>query len=289
MNPFTQKIHPPSPNPQTSQKVKRSHSANQPTRQQLRHPSSPIPVPHICISPQEEVSGKLRRQSPDSPKNDMMNYNSLNAYRGHERKHRSVSPSPCRRGGRDNYSDGDGNSPQRNILKMNGSSQECSRNGGFDLSASAPEHTLRQMMGPRERRLYSIPHRNFLGVPQSHIPQFMSNLNGKENDKKTRLYSSHTNLFEDQLGFGRMNRQNKALSRSTCGQELVGDMSPKSKYCVLDVVRGVIRSFGLSPRGSPRHSPASSRSTSPCNSPSPSPPYGSPFSPLADSPPVRPF
>lgn len=293
---FFQKIRQLSPNMQKGQaacpsgaKVKRSKSSVPNMQQGIRSPSSPIPVPQICVSPQEENAVKMRHQSPESQKHHLGNYNSWNADMGC--KFKQPASSPCQRGERDNCRDENGNSLRRKILKLT-SSHECLRNAQhpIDLSASAPEHSLRPLMGSRQHRLYSMPYGNHLSVPQSNLMAPMSPLEEKENNKKNRLFSSQNNLsstsLEDDLSYLNIHRQNLPHPKSQCGPDsmwAVSDASPKSKHGVLQSVKAVIKNFGLSPRVSPCHSPGSSRSPSPSSSPTPSP-YGSPFSPTVEWP-----
>ncbi|KAF4086493.1 hypothetical protein AMELA_G00107070 [Ameiurus melas] len=263
------KIHPPSPSLQRRQvanpsKVKRSYSAQpQKQHQHGRSPSRPIPVPQICVSPQDEMTRNLRHKSPDSAKRNLRHYNSWNAGVAHEYRRRSNSHSPCRRGQQDTCGDENGNSMRRSMLRMS-TSQECLTNvGQIDLSRSAPESSLQQMMGTRDvRRLYSESSGNFLGVPQSHLLPSVNYSEEKENNNRGRRYSSQNNM------------------------DIIFPESPqKTKLGIVNSMKALVRNMGLSPRGSPRHSPASSRSASPCSdSPTPSSPYGSPFSPPAEWP-----
>lgn len=173
---------------------------------------------------------------------------------GHKHKRRSLSSSPCRTGKQDNHRDENESSLQRDVLRQSGS-QGCLRNARcIDLAASAPEHSLREMLVPRERRLYSVPQGNFLGVPQPSM--------GKNGHNK-RLCSSHTDL-------------------SHCSQDLIwvsSDTPQKSKNGVFHTMKAIITHLGLSPRTSPCHSPESSRSASPISSRSASTLDSFPFSP----------
>ncbi|KAB5550716.1 hypothetical protein PHYPO_G00057100 [Pangasianodon hypophthalmus] len=302
-HPHAQKIHPHSPNLQRSQpaypslpKTKCCYSAQPPMQQQSRRsPSSPIPVPQICISPQNETGIKLRRQSPDSANHDSRNYNSWNADLDHEYRRRSASSSPCRRGQRRNCNDENGSNLRSNMRRFSGS-HECVMNSGqIDLAVSAPESSLQHMIGHRQRRVYSVPYSNFLGVPQSNLLPSVAYLEEMENNKKGRRHSSHNDLssacLEDDLGSLNMNRKNIPHSRSTSGQDLIWaiqDLPQKNKHGFVNSVKSVIRSLGLSPRGSPRQSPGSSRSASPSLSPTPSTPSDSPFSPPVEWP-IRPY
>ncbi|XP_053543397.1 traf2 and NCK-interacting protein kinase isoform X2 [Ictalurus punctatus] len=266
--PHEHKIHPPSPNLQKSKvaypsKVKRCYSAQpQKQHQHSRSPSSPIPVPQICVSPQDEFTRKLRHKSPDSAKCNLRNYNSWNANSANEYKRRSASHSPCRTGERDTCRDENGNSLRKGMLRMS-SSQECLMNSGrIDLASSAPECSLRQMTGTRERRLYSASGGNFLGVPQHHVLPSMNYLEEKENNNRGRRYSSQNDM-----------------------DSIWPDAPQKIKHGIVNSMKALVRNMGLSPRASPHHSPASSRSASPSsNSPTPSSPYGSPFSPSVEWP-----
>lgn len=291
-----EKIHPPSPNLQrmpghvahpSGPKVMCSSSAvTQLQEQHSRSPTNPIPVPKICISPQSEINVKLRRQSPENPAEcNLRNYNSWNTKLGNEYRRRSASHSPCRRGEPQSWNNENGNSLQHNILKLS-SSQECLMSAGqIDLSASTPEHSLRKMLGCRERRIYSVPRTDFLGVPQFNFLPSVSHLKEKKNNKKDKLCSSHHELSSSNLDVdlecSKVNGQNIPRPKSTCGQDwiwLMSDMSQKSKPGLFDSVKSHIKSLCLSPRGSPRHSPASSRTASPNNSPTPSTPCSSPLS-----------
>ncbi|KAF4086511.1 hypothetical protein AMELA_G00107080 [Ameiurus melas] len=205
--PHDHKIHPPSPNLQSNQ----------------------VAYPQICLSPQDEMTRKLRHKSPDSAKCNLRDYNSGNAHSAHDS--RLASHSPCRRGQRD-------------------------EDGQIDLSSSAPESSLRQMMRTRERRLYSASSGNLLDVPQSHLLPSVNYLKKKGNNNIDRRYSSENDM-----------------------DSIWPDAPQKIKHGFVKLVKAVVSNMGLSPRGSPRHSPASSRSASPSNnSPTPSSPYGSPFS-----------
>ncbi|XP_053543369.1 traf2 and NCK-interacting protein kinase [Ictalurus punctatus] len=263
-HPHDHKVHPPSPNLQKSKvpnplpsKVKCCYSAQpQKQHQHRRSPSSPLPMPQICVSLKDEITRKLRHKSPDSAKCNLRNYNSGNADSAHES--RSASHSPCRKGERDE----DGNRLRKGMLRMF-NSQECLvKFGRIDLASSAPECSLRQMMGTRERRLYSASGGNFLGVPQHHFLPSMNYLEEKENNNRGRHYSSQNDM-----------------------DSIWPDAPQKIKHGIVKLVKAVASNMGLSPRASPHHSPASSRSASPSSdSPTPSSPYGSPFSPSVEWP-----
>lgn len=214
----------------------------------------------------------------------MRYYSSWNADKGHKSKRRSSSSSPCRTGKQDNHRNENESSLRRHFLRQSGS-QGCLRNAGqIDLAASAPEHSLREMLAPRDRRLYSIPQSNFLEVPQANCLPLKPSM--EENGHKKQLCSSHTDLShrcsEAELQRFNVNKQNIPRTKSFCGQDLIwvsSNAPQKSKHGVIHSMKAIITHLGLSPRASPRHSPESSRSASPSSIPSPSTPYGSPFSP----------
>ncbi|KAI5616334.1 TRAF2 and NCK-interacting protein kinase isoform X5 [Silurus asotus] len=276
-------MHPHSPNLQRHHAVKAPSSngklhIRQPVR---KSPSSPIPVPQICISPQDESGVGLRRHCLESP-NSPHCYDSWNAELDQKHKRRSASHSP-RRMNKQHSEDTNGNS-LRAMMRMSGS-QECLRNSQqIDLNSSAPEHTLRRMMPGRERRLYSMPHGKHLGVPSPHAMPAMSYSDEKQNNKRGAMYSSHNDLFsscsEAEL---RQFIHSKHNISSSYRHDTDTGMSQKN-HPIINSVKGVIRRFGLSPRGSPRHSPASSHSPSPPNLSPPSTPLDSPFNSTNDWP-----
>lgn len=286
-----QKIPLPSPNLQrkpaqvahhSKAKVNRSSSAAaQLQKQCCRSPTSPVPVPQIYISPQNESDVRLRHHNPQVAKFDSMNSSTWNANLGNQYKRRSASPSPCRRGEQRKQDDENGNNLQHNRLKLS-VSQECLvYPRQVDLSSSAPEHSLRNMMEYQQRRrMYSEPHGNRLLVPGPQFLPSMSCLEEKENNKRDKLGSSQNGLsslyVEDDLRCLNMTRQNTPRTKHTCGQDLMcitSDLPQKSKAGIFS---SIIKGLGLSPRVSPCHSPASSRSASP-NSSKRSSPCSSPF------------
>ncbi|KAF7700456.1 TRAF2 and NCK interacting kinase a [Silurus meridionalis] len=278
-------MHPHSPNLQRHQAVKASSPNGKPQIQPVRKsPSSPIPVPQICISPQDESGVGLRRHCPESL-NSPHCYDSWNAELDQKHKRRSASHSPCRMNKQHSFQDTNGNS-LRAMMRMS-SSQECLRNSQqIDLNSSAPEHSLRRMMPGRERRLYSMPHGKHLGVPSHHAIPAMSYSDEKENNKRGAMYSSHNDLSsscsEAELRQFIHNKHNISSSYRHDMSDPTG-MSSKN-HPIINSVKGVIRRFGLSPRGSPRHSPASSHSPSPPNVSPPSTPLDSPFNSTNDWP-----
>lgn len=203
------------------------------------------------------------------------------------REFKCRSSSPCRREERDTKREY-GNSLRHNALKPFSSQEGLTKSCQIELSASTPESSFREMM-VRERRLYSVPHGNFLGVPQSCVLPPTCHLEENKKDKKPKMFSSHTDLscLEVDQGWVNMNKQNISRPKSTSGLDriwVLPDAGQKCKHGILKSVKSVIKNLGLSPRSSPRHSPASSRSASPSNSPSLSTPYGSPFSPTVEWP-----
>lgn len=265
----------------------------QPHQQQLSSsPSSPGPVPQICISPQNDFGVRKKSRSPNSRNHILTNYNSWNADAGQNGKCRSSSVSPCRRRGQGSYRDENANS-LRDMMQMSRSQENVQNLGLIDLSSSTPEHSFRQAMDKRERRLYSVPHGNFLDVPQQQLLSPVCHIEEKENAKKDNLCSSYkdpSSLYvQNNPVFVKPNRNQARHSESACGQDflVMPDMSHKNKHGVINSVKEMIRILGLSPRSSPHHSPASSRSPSPGSSPTPSTTCDSPFSPSAEWP-VRP-
>lgn len=214
-------------------------------------------MPQICISPQEDFGVTMKT---------LRNYNSFNADLGHDRKRRSASPSPCRRGGQGNHRDENGNS-LRNMCWMSRSQENVQHFGSINLSSSAPEHSLQQALGRREQRLYSMPQGNFLDVPHQQLLQPKCNSEKKENGKKYGLHSS----CQDLSSLGLQNRNYIPRSKSN----VMINSPDKMKFG-----RKLIKVLGLSPRVSPHHSPSSSRSPSPGSSPTPTTPCDSPFSPV---------
>lgn len=260
----------------------------QPRQQQLSSsPSSPGPVPQICISPQNDFGVRQKSRSPDSRNHILRNYNSWNANAGQNGKCRSCSVSPCRRGGQGSYRDENGNS-LRDMMQISRSQENVQNLGLIDLSSSAPERSFQQAMD--RRRLYSVPQGNFLDVPQQQLLSPVCHIEEKENAKKDNLRTSCKDPFslyvQNNPVFVKPNRNQARHSESACGQDflVMPDMSHKNKHGVINSVKEMIRILGLSPRTSPYHSPASSRSPSPGSSPTPSTPCDSAFSPSAEWP-----
>lgn len=212
-------------------------------QQQHRSPSNPIPVPQIVISPQEESAFRLRRQSPDSPEHN------LNADMAHQYKRRSASSSPCRRG-RDIYEDKNRESLEFDILAMPAIQARLRNAGQIDLSASAPEYSLRQW-ATRQHRLYSAPTETFLGVPQLRKAPSMSVLEERQNGIYRKSYTD-LDMLEALIYIQEHSRP------------------PSLKSRAINAIRNAIKRLGLSPRSSPPHSPTSLRSVSPNSS------FGSP-------------
>ncbi|KAI1882771.1 hypothetical protein AGOR_G00238360 [Albula goreensis] len=249
---------------------------------------SPIPIPKICISKEEEkldlahqISQHVQElkakqgSSAANARGRMPNQASkLVSQGGHPQ--RAKSHSPCCRIDVDVEQLSDRARVKGRALRGAVSSENLADpwdlgpfgSYSFDLSCSAPESSLRQML-PKERRSYSESYGMLLGVSPPTKPVVLCD-SFDEEDCVSDLSKSNPELFRGEPGKPKVSPTKSPLGLgSLLNVPKAEPLKMLQKAC--DKIVPNLQWLGLSPRASPLQSPRSSQSNSSNSSPSYSP------------------